>query len=445
MKCAYAYRIGSLMLPLTAVCLAIAAPGHEARPQQVGCGGQTAQLVEDYLRPLIEAGEVSGTLLLAKGPCIILEKSYGMADHQRQIPNRTSTLFAIASITKPFTDIILDRLVEQRRLALSDSLYRWIPDFPQARVITVEDLRSHRAGVPHRVTTLAEELEPHSAADMVRLAEKHPLLFEPGKEVSYSSAGYSVLARVLELASGKSYADLLHEFVFKPAGTAKSVDATQTLASGLEAVSYFRGPTGLLAAPPRNLSFLVGAGSVYSTPGDLFKIVRALVDGVYGAAEKDSVMKHGGVAWTGITNDYAAFVAYDVKTDRTIIFTSNIYTGALPLLQQNIPRIMGGEAVAVAHPPRIRPVPLSMDVQKRLEGSYTAGPHQTAILHFISRTLAEIGEAHLIPTSDTTFFAPESYSEVNIGFSPDSTVDRLEWRYGGTTYIEHRVPMPPVR
>lgn len=442
--CDSVYRLARLILPLTVLSAAITRPLQEARAEQSQCGRETAQRVENYLKPLVEAGEVSGTLLLAQGPCIILEKSYGLSDRQRQIPNRPSTLFAIASITKPLTDIILDRLVEQHRLALSDSLYRWLPDFPRARDITVEELRSHRAGIPHRVTTLTEELEPHSATDMVRLAEKRPLLFEPGKEVSYSSAGYSVLARVLEIASGRSYADLLREFVFDPARVTRSLDATQTPASGLKAVSYFRGPTGLVPAPRRNLSFLVGAGSVYSTPADLFRILRALVDGAYGAPERDSVLTHRGVAWTGITSSYAAFVAYDVKTDRTVIFTSNIYTGALPLLQQNIPRIMGGDTAPVAHAPHVRAVPISREVQKRLEGSYAAGPHQAALLHFISPTLVEIGEAHLIPTSDTSFFAPESYSEVSVGFSPDGTVDRLEWRYAGSTYIQHRVQVAPV-
>ncbi len=44
---------------------------------------------------------------------------------------------------------------------------------------------------------------------MVELAKDSELLFEPGSDTTYSSAGYSVLARILELTSGKSYSELL--------------------------------------------------------------------------------------------------------------------------------------------------------------------------------------------------------------------------------------------
>ena len=268
-------RIGQVFLAVLVLpaLLPIVDPGAFAQATATTpahCGDSTARRVSEYMQPLAVAGEVSGTVLVAEGSCIILEKSYGLSDYGHRIPNAPSTLFAIASITKPFTDIILDRLLEQHRLALSDSLSKWIPSFPRGREITIAQLRAHRAGIPHRVTTPAEELEPHSASDMVRLAAEHPLLFEPGKEVSYSSAGYSVLARVLELAGGESYARLLHKFVFDPAGATTSIDATERTASAVRTLSYFRGPSGFVQAPHKDLSFLVGAGSAYSTPADLF-------------------------------------------------------------------------------------------------------------------------------------------------------------------------------
>ncbi len=59
---------------------------------------------------------------------------------------------------------------------------------------------------------------------MVELAAKTALVFEPGTDSVYSSAGFSVLARVLELAGGKPYAQLLAEHVLSPAGMADTSD-----------------------------------------------------------------------------------------------------------------------------------------------------------------------------------------------------------------------------
>lgn len=422
-----------------------AASGQSAPTSPARCDTSAARRVSEYLAPLASAGELSGTVLIAEGSCIVLENSYGMADYGARIRNTPATLFAIASITKPFTDIILDRLVESHRLALSDSLGKWISNFPRGGEITIAELHAHRAGIPHRVTTAAQELEPHSAADMVRLAAQHPLLFDPGKEFSYSSAGYSALARVLELASRESYAELLHKFVLNPAGAINSIDATERAGSRVTTHSYFRGPEGLVQPPRKDPSFLVGAGSVYSTPADLFKIVRAVVEGRYGAAARDSLTAHGGISWTGITNSFAGTVTYDVKTDRAIIFLTNLYSGALPLLLRDLPRIMAGDAVPVPLIPHPRAVGLSQRVRARIEGTYGIDALQTAPIRFITPDLAEFGDAaHLIPTSDTTFFVPESYSDVILKLNPDSTIDRLDWRYQDTSYVFRRVFAPSV-
>ncbi len=418
---------------------ASAASGQSAPTSPARCDTTAARRVSEYLAPLASAGELSGTVLIAEGSCIVLENSYGMADYGARIRNTPATLFAIASITKPFTDIILDRLVELHRLALSDSLARWISNFPRGGEITIGELRAHRAGIPHRVTTAAQELERHSAADMVRLAAQQRLLFDPGKEFSYSSAGYSVLARVLELAGSESYAQLLHKFVLNPAGATNSIDATEGTASRVTTLSYFRGPEGLVQSPRKDLSFLVGGGSVYSTPADLFKIVRAVFEGRFGAAARDSLAVHGGIAWTGITNSFAATVAYDVKTDRAIIFAANVYSGALPFLQRDLPRIMAGDSVPVPLIPHVRAVSLSQRVRARIEGTYAIDAHQTASMRFTTPSLAQFGEAHLIPTSDTTFFAPESYSDVIVRLNLDNTIDRLDWRYQGTSFVYRRV------
>ncbi len=415
-----------------------AAAGAQAPAPPTACDTAAARAVDrrvaEYLRPLADAGEQSGVVLIARADCVQAEQAYGFADAARRIRNTVDTRFAVASITKPLTGLILERLVREGRLALADPLTRWIPDFPHGGEITIGELAAHRAGIPHRVTTPAQELAPHTAADLVRFAAGRPLLFSPGTRCAYSTAGYSVLARVLELAGGRPYAVLLDSLVLRPAGATTAVDATAGPLVPSPARSYIGAPPDLLPAPPLDLSYLVGGGSLYATARDLFRIERTLLAGRYGHASRDSTLVGGRLAWTGITNGYASFVAYDSATDITAIVTANLYTGAIQLLQRDLPRLAAGGAVATPAIPRIRPVHLSAARRAQLAGRYASEPNGTAELRFLTPSLAMLGEADLIATSDSTFASPQVWGAV-VTAERDAAgrVTALRWAGPGTS------------
>lgn len=181
-------RVGACLILVSIATIASEIEGVPAGASAEVVGGR----VDEYLRPLVLDGHVSGVLLIARGGEVLYEKAFGKASYELDVP-----------------------------------IKRWLPDFPASDRITVRQLLGHRAGIPHRVTTEFEETVAHDAADMVRIAARKPLLFEPGTKEFYSSAGYSVLARVLELASGQSYSELLQQYLFAAAGM-KSSTAIQT-------------------------------------------------------------------------------------------------------------------------------------------------------------------------------------------------------------------------
>ena len=197
----------------------------DARAEPAADPPSLEQRVERYLQPYRDIGHLSGTLLIARGDEVVYEKSFGLADREHGVANTPRTRFGIGSVNKPMTIVILARLVEMEKLALDDKLIEYLPDFPRADEITVGDLLRHSAGIPHRVTEPLDETRPQTPASMVELAARRDLVFEPGSDSVYSSAGFSVLARVLELAAGKPYAELLAEHVLRPAGMADTSDA----------------------------------------------------------------------------------------------------------------------------------------------------------------------------------------------------------------------------
>jgi CubicO group peptidase (beta-lactamase class C family) len=371
--------------------------------------------VDQYVSALALDTQFSGTVLVARGADIVLEKSYGKVDSRAPTANTPATLFAVASLTKPMTGIAARALAERGALGLEDSIAKWLPDFPNGTRITVAQLLRHRSGIPHRVTQLSDEQKSQTAESMTELASRAPRSFEPNRQRLYSSAGYSVLARVLELSSGKPYSQLLREIVLVPAGALDAADATERAELAKQrALGHFWTHAGPIAAPAKDLSFLVGAGSLWTTARDLYKVSRRLTDGGYGDAGVGARAQNGSITWTGFTNGFFASVDYDPATDVTLVITSNLLTGAADWIRRDVPRMLAGQVCATPRAPSLAVVELSQDRRQQLRGLYIYnGTHHE--LTFLNPTTALLGgEYLLIAISDTSFFAPQNYVEFKV-------------------------------
>ena len=424
----------------TIVLAAAAGPGLAPDTHTAGPGPALGERIETYVAPFVEAAHLSGSITVARGDEVVFERSYGLANHELGVPNSPTTRFCVASITKPMTQVIAVRLLAAGRFALEDELSKWIPDFPAGSEITVEMLAYHRAGIPHRVTTDAEEAVPRTAAEMVELAARADPLFEPGSSESYSSAGYSVLARVLELAGGKSYAELLEEHVVTPAGLEGTVHPEgHRLIPGRASSYQLAGDGRLVNSALKNYSFLVGAGSVFSTSGDLVRLLRAVVAGTLGETVSAQLLdEDGGLTWNGRTDGYRAFADYHAERDLYVAFAGNLLTGAGDLLRRDLPRLAAGEEVPLPVVPTSRAVAVDPEILRRYAGDYELRPGSPLTL------TVENGEVRmsgwlLVPTSETTFFSPQDYGEITVVKDDDGAVTRLDWKIGDETY-----PMPRV-
>ncbi len=402
--------------------------------------------LEAFVVPLAESGDLSGTLLVASDGIVIFERAFGMADFELGVSNTPSTRYGIASLAKPLTALICFHLVETGKLRLDDRLARWIPDFPRGDEITVDHLLRHRSGLPHRVTTRADEVEPQDPASMTTLAARAELLFDPGSASAYSSAGYSVLARVLELAAGRSYAELLETVVLAPAGAVHTVHPHGHGLVSRRAQSYLRGARGPIRAESKELSFLVGAGSLYSTARDVFAIQRQLLSGGYGElATTELAGDEGNLSWSGITNGFRAFASHDGETGVAIVFTGNLFTGAADLLRDGLHRIATGAPVATPALPSFEVAAVPPTARIELEGIYQLRPGSTDSeepLRFEGE-IARLGDWVLIPVGSDQFISPQDYATVRVVRSEQGAVESLVWGEGESAPQFPRVgPLP---
>jgi CubicO group peptidase (beta-lactamase class C family) len=406
--------------------------------------GEVVRRVNAYVAPLANH-ELSGTLLVARGNRILLERSFGLANYELGVRFTPTTPTNVASITKPLTDIIAARLSDEKRFTWGDTVSRWLPNYVYGSKMTVTQLINHRAGVPHRLLPDSEQSQPRTAQEMVEIANGVPLLFQPGDSESYSSGGYSILAAVLERAGKQTYDELLQHYVAIPvsAKTIRHVDSRTILPGRASSAIPIGG--GVLNASLKDLSFLVGAGSVYTTPQDIFLVMRGLVNGTYGTTARKALLRPDGLHWNGVTNGFRAIADWYPVDSLTVIFFSNLHTGAIDLMRRDIPHVVAGDNVRTPVIPQARVVALSSAAQQRLVGNYDVGGGQTSAVTFASPSLILWGDRSLLALNDSTFFSLTDYATVKFPSDSTGAVSGVDWGPGTWATGDEHLRFPKVR
>lgn len=154
-------------------------------------------------------------LIVSKGNAVLLHRAYGTTDIYSGVPVSRSTLFDLASLTKPLaTSLAAMLLVQQGRLGLNQRLGQLLSGFAGTSKagIPVHQLLTHTAGFPDYrpyYLTLRHLPAVRRAAELRNLMLAEPLISAPGETMVYSDIGFMVLQWVLETVSGRP----LHQFV----------------------------------------------------------------------------------------------------------------------------------------------------------------------------------------------------------------------------------------
>jgi CubicO group peptidase (beta-lactamase class C family) len=429
-----------LTRPALAVALCCVLSAESLPAAAASSPADVARAIDAYAKPLLARGELGGQLVVTRGIGVVAERHFGQADAELGVPVSAETRFNIASVTKPMTGTIAIQLITEGKLRLSDSLARWFKDFPRGDSITVSMLLRHRSGIPHEVIPDSEAVRPFTAAELVERAKRLPLDFPPGSRESYSSGGYEVLARVLELASHKSYGALLDERIFKPLGMTHSANAdSRTLLPG-RACAYVPGPRGVENAALQDFSSITGAGSVWSTAGDLVRFVRAIVTGKLGEGPRQSFVRRGRLDFNGRTGGFKAWAVWDSASDVAACFVSNLSTGAPDALKRDILKLAVGDTVSPPALPALATQAPADSELRRWEGEFqleNGGPRLSVRLR--NGTLYS-NDWVMLPTADGAMFSPRDYGVIRRVDGKDGTAERLDWLQGGQVYPAPRVP-----
>jgi CubicO group peptidase (beta-lactamase class C family) len=306
-------------------CLALVWPlkaaAPSAQPEDVGLSTGRLKHVAELVQRHLTAGSFSGAVtLVARNGRIAHHEAYGLMDLEAKRPMAKDGIFRIMSMTKPIIGVSILMMMEEGRVRLQDPISKFIPEWknmtaavplaaaaggraggaaggataepryytvPVDREVTIRDLLTHTSGVvsgpmSQAAARAAAAGPKDTLADYIPRLGKVPLEFQPGTRWAYSAAaGFDVLSRVVEVASGQPIDRFVKQRIFDPLGMK---DTTYIVPEGNPRLVtlYSRTADGL--KPAQNPAFMngvyfSGGGGLVSTAIDYAQFALMLVNG----------------------------------------------------------------------------------------------------------------------------------------------------------------------
>ena len=205
--------------------------------------------VEEFLDDTLPDG-TSGTVVAARDGEIAHCQGFGLADREAKVAAGCDTAYDIMSMTKQFTAAAILKLQMMGKLRVSDPMSKFVGPVPDdKRAISVHHLLTHTSGLTDQ---LGGDYEALSREEMLDGALESELRSAPGTEYYYSNLGYSILAAIVEKASGMSYERFLASHLFEPAGMRHTGYVLP------EETQSGRGSTTRTGSPRASLSIILG-------------------------------------------------------------------------------------------------------------------------------------------------------------------------------------------
>ena len=301
--------VGLAVLALSAPLVAGQVP--PGSPEDVGLSSERLGRIHEAIERHIDAGNITGavTLVARKGRVAHFE-AHGLMDLDSETPMRKDAAFRIMSMTKPITAVAVLMMLEEGKIRLADPVSKFLPEFAEMRVvagaqgsdaagsgdagsgaaadpatvpaereITIRDLLTHTSGLVQN----ADRTPDDSLATYVPKLAKVPLEFQPGADWQYSGlAGPDVLARIVEIVSGKAYDAFVRGRIFEPLGMHDTMYFPSDELRPRLVTLYRITPQGFEKDPdPDRISskvYFSGGAGLVSTAGDYLQFAQMLAN-----------------------------------------------------------------------------------------------------------------------------------------------------------------------
>lgn len=300
-----------------------------------------------------------GEVLIISGNDPVVHRYLGYNDFEKNVPHDTASTFAIGSISKTFTAVMVLQAIDENKLGYNNTIEEFLPDLPNANTITIHHLLAHSSGLKNYTENRAVFRYAYSGApliDLIAPLHKMESNFIPGVKFQYSNSNYIILSHILELIYNKDYQSLLEEKITLP------ISLTNTYLSKVNSgepeskpKGYIRNGQTFINIPAIHPLFASGAGGINSTASDINKFSKALFDEVLIPAERlkqmtatteeetyglgiyrSNILGKAAIGHNGAINGFHSDWLYFPEEDVTMVLLMNRDTYSFPRLVQEI-------------------------------------------------------------------------------------------------------------
>lgn len=227
---------------------------------------------------------------------LVYSRGYGYADKENRERMDRGHMLRLASVSKTFCSMSIQRLIDDGKLSLTDRPFAdgglLAEDFPEIKAgnekITIRNLLEHQNGWNDN----ADPWDPMFSSATNGLTSEETIEYalkrynfsdEPGTTYNYSNLGYCILGRVIEKITGMEYEDYMQQQVAEPAGAYTVQVSSDTKAKRLPKECVFYAPSGYNAYG-KNMKRLDSCGGLMASTDDLVRVCSA-IDGFDGYPE----------------------------------------------------------------------------------------------------------------------------------------------------------------
>lgn len=381
------------------------------------------QIVQSYV-----PGRFMGTVLVAQDGKVLLDKAYGFANIEWDVPNTPTTKFRLGSITKQFTAASILLLEERGKLKVEDPVKKYMPDAPAAwDKITIVHLLTHTSGIPSFTgfpDFESREAQAMTPEKLVEWFRDKPLEFEPGTKWNYSNSGYILLGYLMEKISGQSYSDFVQQNIFTPLGMKDSGYDSNSAIIAHRAAGYTPGKSGPVNAGFVHMSIPFSAGALYSTTEDLLRWEQGLFGGkvlkpeslakmttpfkddyAFGLTVHLSSNGHKVIEHDGGIEGFNTHLSY-FPDDKLVVAVLANLNGPAGQIAGNLAKVAHGEKVVL--PVERKEITVSPEILKRYIGTYELTPRFSLTITLEEGQLVSQGtnqgKVPMFAESETMFF-----------------------------------------
>src|SRR5437016_72022 len=391
---------------------------------------QDVSRMDRIIQSHVDSKQFMGSVLVAQDGKVLLDKGYGSANLEWDIPDSPQTKFRLGSLTKQFTATAILLLEERGKLRTDDLVTKYLPDAPTGWAkITIVNLLTHTSGIPNFTSFpdySTSEATPTTPEQLVARFRDKPLNFQPGEKWEYSNSGYVLLGYLLEKISGQRYQDFVRDNLFTPLGMTESGYDSHAAIILHRASGYTPGASGPVNAGYIDMSIPFSAGALYSTTEDLLRWEQGLFGGkVLSAASLKKMTTpfksdyafglvvrsgngHTTIAHGGGIEGFNTQMSYSPDDKLTVVVLGNLNGAAPGDIASKLASVVRGEKVVLASERKEIAVP--KEVLMRYVGSYEVTPKISNVITLEGgQLMTQLGEQPKFPLfAESDTILPES-------------------------------------